>query len=37
MPGPTGDTERCTTEVMARGTIKFPTNTEGWRYWETTN
>ena len=30
------DTEQCTTKVVGRGTIKFPTSSEGWRYWETT-
>jgi hypothetical protein len=29
------DTPQCTTKVLGRGTIKFPTNQEGWRYWET--
>ncbi|SDT37952.1 hypothetical protein SAMN04488543_4048 [Friedmanniella luteola] len=29
------DTEQCTVKVAGRGTIKFPTNQEGWRYWET--
>jgi hypothetical protein len=29
------DTPQCTTELLRSGTIKFPTNSEGWRYWET--
>ena len=29
------DTPSCTTQVLGRGVIKFPTNSEGWRYWET--
>jgi hypothetical protein len=29
------DTPQCTTKVLGRGTIKFPMNQEGWRYWET--
>lgn len=28
------DTEQCTVKVLGRGTIKFPSNQEGWRYWE---
>jgi hypothetical protein len=28
------DTPQCRTELIASGTIKFPTNQEGWRYWE---
>ncbi|GAA2095756.1 hypothetical protein GCM10009841_07110 [Microlunatus panaciterrae] len=29
------DTPTCTTQLIAKGAIKFPTNQEGWRYWET--
>ena len=28
-------TPQCTAKVLGSGTIKFPTNSEGWRYWET--
>lgn len=29
------NTSTCTKRVVARGTIKFPANKEGWRYWTT--
>lgn len=28
-------TPQCTDKVLGSGSIKFPTNSEGWRYWET--
>jgi hypothetical protein len=28
-------TPQCGTRLLASGVIKFPTNQEGWRYWET--
>ncbi len=31
------DTPKCTTEVLGSGTIKFPSTSEGWRYWETSS
>lgn len=31
------DTPQCTTVLLASGTIKFPSTSEGWRYWETNN
>lgn len=27
----------CSTHIDATGTIKFPSTSEGWRYWETTS
>lgn len=32
----TGSGGACAVRTLATGKIKFPTNSEGWRYWETT-
>ena len=31
------DTPQCKTEKIGSGVITFPTTSEGWRYWETSN
>lgn len=31
------DTPQCTTKLLRKGTIVFPTTSEGWRYWETSS